>query len=86
MGRYTQTVVCTAHTEVYVLDNKNIDRLLRRNQRTMAMLRSKVESKLRSRSCTRLGRNIELYSYLLQVCTECGDWALPAVTSRWRPK
>ena len=62
-------MVCTANTEVFILDSKNIDRLIpRRNQgsSTVELLRERVEDKLTTRLNTNLGRGVRLYDRLLE--------------------
>ncbi|ELT96736.1 hypothetical protein CAPTEDRAFT_222490 [Capitella teleta] len=62
---YAHSVRCTSSTDVFILDLKNIDRLItKRNAHTLERLRKSVEAKLR----VRLNRhsNLEVYSHLLQ--------------------
>ena len=62
---YAQSFVCTANAEVFILDNKNIDRLIhKKNPHTIAMLRNTVDNKLRGRRNTQLGARVELYDHL----------------------
>lgn len=65
METYAQSFVCTVNAEVFILDNKNIDRLIhKKNPYTIAMLRTKVENKLRGRKNAQLGAGVELYGHL----------------------
>ena len=63
---YTCTVVCTAQTEVFILDNKNIERLIhKKNKHTLDLLRNEAEAKIQGRYNTQLGSHVELYQHLL---------------------
>ncbi len=66
LDTYTQTVVCTANTEVFILDHRNIERLIyRKNPGSMSLIREKVEGKLRARLQMRAGSRLDLYRPLL---------------------
>ena len=68
---YCQSVVCTSNCEVFLVDNKNIERLItKRNQQTIEMLKPIVEHKLLTRSQTRVGAQVELYRRLLNKIEE----------------
>lgn len=68
---YAHTVKCTANTEVFILDNKNIDRLIqKRNIYMLELLRQSVENKLRARFHSPLGGEIPLYEKLLKKAIE----------------
>ena len=62
-----QSVVCTANTELFHVDNKAIDRLItKKNERTLNLLRQQVEQRLKARSQTQLGAQITLYARILE--------------------
>ncbi|KAK2144903.1 hypothetical protein LSH36_721g02025 [Paralvinella palmiformis] len=66
LDTYTHSVVCTTNTKVFILDNKNIERLVhKKNPHTLDKLRQIVQVKLRSRTCMRVGSQIPLYKRLL---------------------
>ena len=68
---YTQSFICTANTDLFILDNKNIERLLyKKNTHTNDMLRDIVENKVKSRRKTQSGCEIELYKRLLDQLIE----------------
>ncbi|XP_074659542.1 uncharacterized protein LOC141912223 [Tubulanus polymorphus] len=71
MPTYMQTVICTARTEVYILDSKNFERLVtRKNPATLESLKFSVVSKLRSRAPTQQGKHVPLLKHLLFKLTD----------------
>lgn len=59
------TVTCTADTTVFILDNKNYDRLiLKRNIHTINMLKQGVMRKLHSRLATSNGGQVSLFKII----------------------
>ena len=65
-----QSVVCTAHTQVFHLNMKSIERLITRknqsSQSTLTLLRAHVEQRMRARAQSKLGSDILLYSRILE--------------------
>lgn len=58
---YSQSVVCTQPTEIYVLDGKNYERLVqKRNPRTVEMLKARAQMKLYFRLARSFDRTIPL--------------------------
>ncbi|XP_074662528.1 uncharacterized protein LOC141915039 [Tubulanus polymorphus] len=70
LDTYIQTIICTANTEVYILDLKNYDRLVKRYHTTVEQLNEKAKEKLRCRSQTVYGRKIPLLNNLLRMLNE----------------
>ena len=63
---HIHSVVCTAHTEVFHINMKSIERLItRKNQTTLTLLRDHVEQRMRARAHSQLGSDILLYSRIL---------------------
>ncbi|XP_055959244.1 uncharacterized protein LOC126832679 [Patella vulgata] len=68
---YMQTVVCTADTEVFMLDLKTYDRLVgRKNLGTVAKMKAHVVDKLETRLTLVAGDQIPLLRYLHYKLTE----------------
>lgn len=65
LNSYMQSLVCTTNTDVYVLDMKNFDRLVgKRNPTVLEMMKTYVESKLRTRMEQKQGHQIPLLQFL----------------------
>ena len=63
---HIHSVVCTAHTEVFHINMKSIERLItRKNQTTLTLLRDHVEQRMCARAHSQLGSDILLYSRIL---------------------
>ncbi len=67
MKSYPHSVICAANTQVFLLNNENIERLiLKKNPSTLTLIRRSVEEKLQNRINTQNGAKIELYKILLK--------------------
>ncbi|KAJ8298832.1 hypothetical protein KUTeg_022892 [Tegillarca granosa] len=63
---YAQTVICTQEAEVYVLDQKNYDRLVeKRNPQTVEMMKEAVREKLKLRLSWVQEKELQLFRYFL---------------------
>lgn len=67
LDTYTQTVISTANTQLYLLDSKNIDRFItKKYTNTLDIIRANVLQKLKCRRKLRIaGYDIELFSVMI---------------------
>ena len=66
LDTYAQTVVCTANTQLFLLDNKNIERFIwKKYTSTVDLLRRHVLYKLIARKKSKLGTDIDLYQHMI---------------------
>ncbi|XP_064647961.1 uncharacterized protein LOC135500428 [Lineus longissimus] len=71
LSTYMQSVVCTSQCEVYILDVKNLERLVaKKNPHTLELMKFGVITKLRSRSRTVQGAQVPFLKHLLFRMTE----------------